>query len=77
MQTERLSGKQCLKWAKRGRATCHMHGGAAKGPITKAGKERSRQAALRHGRHTKEGKVQHQEVIEIIRQSKNVLCQII
>ena len=31
------SGKQCLKWAVRGRTTCHMHGGTAKGPITNAG----------------------------------------
>lgn len=67
------SGKQCLKWAVRGRATCHMHGGTTKGPITKAGKERSRQAVLRHGGHTKQAKDHHQRVMEIIRQSKNFL----
>lgn len=67
------SGKQCLKWALRGRATCHMHGGTAKGPITKAGKERSRQAALRHGGHTKQAKSHHQKVMAILWQSKNVL----
>lgn len=67
------SGKQCLKWAMRRRATCHMHGGTAKGPITKAGKEHSRQAALRHGGHTKQAKAQHREVMATIRQSKNFL----
>ena len=67
------SGKQCLKWAVRGRATCHMHGGTTKGPITKAGKERSRQAALRHGGHTKQVKDHHREMMAIIRQSKNFL----
>jgi len=67
------SGKQCLKWAVRGRATCHMHGGTTKGPITKAGKERSRQAALRHGGHTKQAKDHHREMMAIIRQSKNFL----
>lgn len=67
------SGNQCLKWAVRGRTTCHMHGGTAKGPITKAGKERSRQAALRHGGHTQQAKTQHREVMALIRHSKNLL----
>jgi len=67
------SGKQCLKWAVRGRTTCHMHGGTAKGPITKAGKERSRQAALRHGGHTKRAKDHYRRVMAVIRQSKNFL----
>lgn len=43
------SGNQCLKWAVRGRTTCHMHGGTSKGPVTKSGRERSRKAAFRHG----------------------------
>ena len=67
------SGKQCLKWAMRGRTTCHMHGGTAKGPITKAGKERSRQVALRHGGHTKQAKDHHGEMMAIIRKCKNLL----
>jgi hypothetical protein len=50
-----------------------MHGGTAKGPITKAGKKRSRQATLKHGRHTKQAKAQHREVMDLIRHSKNLL----
>jgi hypothetical protein len=50
-----------------------MHGGTAKGPITKAGKERSRQAALRHGGHTKRAKDHHRRVMAVIRQGKNFL----
>lgn len=67
------SGKQCLKWAVRGRITCHMHGGTSKGPVTKAGKEGSRRAALRHGGHTKHAKAHHREVMALIRQSKDNL----
>lgn len=72
-EKSKRSGKQCLKWAMRGRTTCHMHGGTSKGPITKAEKARSRQAALRHGGHTKQAKAQHKEVMAIIRQNKNFL----
>jgi len=67
------SQEQCLKWAVRGRHTCHMHGGTAKGPKTKIGKERARHAALRHGGHTQEARVLHREAMALIRQSKNIL----
>lgn len=67
------SGNQCLKWAVRGRTTCHMHGGTSKGPITKAGKERSRKAAIRHGAYTKQMKTYHREVTTLIRRSKDLL----
>lgn len=67
------SAKQCLKWAVRGRTTCQMHGGTSKGPITKAGKERSCKAALRHGGHTKQVKAHHREMMTLIRQSRNFL----
>ena len=64
---------QCQKWAVRGRMTCHMHGGTARGPKTKAGKERSRRAALRHGGHTREAKAFHRETMRLIRISKECL----
>jgi hypothetical protein len=50
-----------------------MHGGTSKGPKTKAGKERSRLAVLRHGNHTKEAQALHQEGMTLIRQSKDFL----
>ncbi len=69
------SKKQCLKWAIRGKETCHMHGGTSNGPRTKAGKERSRLAVLKHGNHTKEAKAAHREVMALIQQSKDRLRQ--
>ena len=53
-----------------------MHGGKAKGPRTKAGKERVRRASLKHGDYTKEAKAQHREVMELIRHAKDVLSSI-
>jgi len=50
-----------------------MHGGTAKGPITKAGKKRSRQAALKHGGHTKQAKAQHREVMALVKKSKQLI----
>ncbi len=50
------SEEQCQKLAVRGRTTCHMHGGTSKGPKTKAGREHSRLAVLKHGGCTKEAK---------------------
>jgi hypothetical protein len=70
------SKQQCKKWAVRGMKTCHMHGGTAKGPKTKVGKEKARLAALRHGGYTKEAKIVHQEAMALIRQSKNIIQQL-
>ncbi len=70
------SKKQCLKWAVRGKNTCHMHGGKSSGPKTSKGRERSRQSALRHGLFTKEALTQQKEVMTLIRRSKNLLRQI-
>lgn len=67
------SGKRCLKWAIRGRNTCHMHGGKGKGPLTKEGKERARNAAFRHGAYTKEAKKLHKDSMALIRKSKDLL----
>lgn len=70
------SQQQCQKWAIRGRNTCHMHGGTAKGPNTKAGRESSRQAAFRHGGCTKEALLLHKESMALIRKSKDLLQSI-
>lgn len=67
------SGNQCLKWAVRGRTTCHMHGGTAKGPTTKVGKELSRKAAFRHGAYTKQAKDLRRGMMVLNRQSKDLL----
>jgi hypothetical protein len=67
------SKRQCLKWAVRGKRVCSMHGGLSKGPKTKAGKENARRAALRHGGHTQEARAMHQEAMDLIRQSKDLL----
>lgn len=67
------SGERCLRWAVRGRKTCHMHGGLCRGPQTQAGKKRSRLAALRHGGYTKETQAQYRKMRDLIRQSKNML----
>lgn len=70
------SGKQCLKWAMRGKTTCHMHGGCSRGPRTQAGKERARRAALKHGGFTKEAMIEHRKVMRLIKTSKNRLHSI-
>ena len=67
------SKEQCQKWAVRGKMTCRMHGGASRGPKSKAGRERSRLALLKHGGHTKEAKAMHREAMALIRQSKDLL----
>lgn len=53
-----------------------MHGGTSRGPITKEGKERSRQAVLRHGGHTSLAKTHHREVMALIRQSKDLFREL-
>lgn len=68
------SKEQCLKWAVKGRTTCHMHGGTSNGPISKAGKRRSRLAALKHGNYTKKSIENEREARELIRLSKDRLC---
>jgi hypothetical protein len=67
------SSERCLKWAVRGRITCHMHGGTSRGPKSKAGKEKSRLAALKHGNYTKKAIAKEREIRELIRLSKDRL----
>lgn len=67
------SGKRCLKWAIRGKATCRMHGGKSRGPKTKIGKEKSRRAVLRHGAYTKESLTFRKKALALIKHSINIL----
>jgi len=67
------SKERCLKWAVRGKKTCHMHGGRSKGPITSLSRERARLAALRHGGCTTEAMELRREAMTFIRQSKDFL----
>ena len=69
------SRNQCLKWAVKGRSTCHMHGGTAKGPKSKEGKEKSRLAALKHGNCTQKAIAEDKKLRKLIRLSKNRLQQ--
>lgn len=68
------SKNRCLKWAVIGRTTCHMHGGTSLGPKSKAGKMKSRLAALKHGSYTKQAIRNEKECRELIRLSKDRLC---
>jgi len=70
------SKEQCQSWALRGRNTCRMHGGTSKGPKTRAGKERVRIASLKDGKYTKQVLAEHNEVMELIRCSKDRLYSI-
>lgn len=67
------SQERCLRWAVRGRGTCHMHGGRSGGSRTKLGKERSRLAVLKHGLYTKKSKTERHEILDLIKKSKNFL----
>jgi hypothetical protein len=53
-----------------------MHGGWSKGPITQVGKEKSRQAPLKHGGCTKKAIAEHKEAMRLIKMSKDILSQI-
>lgn len=50
-----------------------MHGGRSKGPVTRAGKKKARQAALKHGGCTKKAIAEHKEAMQLIKISKNIL----
>ncbi len=50
-----------------------MHGGRSKGPITQAGREKSRQAVLKHGGCTKKVIAEHKEAMQLIKMNKNIL----
>lgn len=67
------SQKQCERWAVRGRHTCPMHRGKSTGPRTKAGKEHSRMARLKHGAYSKAAQKEYRQAMALIRVSKNFL----
>lgn len=71
--TSKRSKQRCLNWAIRKRTTCRMHGGRSKGAITRVGKEKARQAALKHGGCTKKAIAEHKEAMRLIKVSKDVL----
>jgi len=50
-----------------------MHGAGSSGPKTKAGKERSRLAVLKHGGFSQKAMEVHREAMMLIRQSKDLL----
>lgn len=71
------SQKQCERWAVRGKNTCPMHGGKSTGPRTKAGKERSRMARLKHGQYSRVAKNEYRQATVLIRVSKNFLVSVL
>ncbi len=62
--------RQCRSSAIIGRSTCRMHGGTSVGAITPEGKERSRQAVLKHGMYTKASIAECEAARELIKKSK-------
>ena len=60
------SGGQCQCPAMKGKARCRIHGGLSTGPRTKDGKEKARQAVLKHGHYTKEAIENRQRIVREI-----------
>ena len=60
------SGGQCQCPAMKGKARCRIHGGLSTGPRTKDGKEKARQAVLKHGHYTREAIENRQRIVREI-----------
>lgn len=60
----------CLAPAIRGRRRCRLHGGHSTGPLTSQGRERSRQANIKHGYFSAEAKAERQRVRKMIEDAK-------
>ncbi len=71
--TSKRSKEQCKNWAIRRRGTCRMHGGTAKGPRTKRGREHARLAVLKHGGFSQKAMHEYRELMTLIRCSKRFL----
>ena len=52
---------------------CRMHGGASTGPRTAEGLARSRRARWKHGLYSAEARAQQKLVLDLLRQSREVL----
>jgi hypothetical protein len=52
---------------------CRLHGGLSTGPKTAAGKERSRTARWKHGRHSAAARAERESVRHLMRQCREML----
>ena len=59
-------GGQCQCPAIKGKDRCRIHGGLSTGPRTKDGKEKARQAVLKHGHYTREAIKNRQRIVREI-----------
>ena len=60
------SGGQCQCPAMKGKDRCRIHGGLSTGPRTTDGKEKVRQAVLKHGYYTKVAIENRRRIVEEI-----------
>ncbi|MGU3536806.1 HGGxSTG domain-containing protein [Methylobacterium sp. A54F] len=68
----RRGGGSCLQPAMpNGR--CRLHGGKSTGPVTAAGKERSRLSGWRHGHYTKEAVAERRAARQTLREAIRAL----
>lgn len=61
--TSKRSKERCKNWAIRQKNTCRMHGGIAKGPRTRRGRERARLAVLKHGGFSQKSMREYRELM--------------
>ena len=59
-------GGQCQCPAVKGKHRCRIHGGLSTGPRTKTGKEKARQAVLKHGHFTKAALAERKRILREI-----------
>ncbi len=59
-------GGQCQCPAVKGKLRCRIHGGLSTGPRTKIGKEKARQAVLKHGYFTKAAIAERKRILREI-----------
>jgi hypothetical protein len=57
----------------RNRNRCRLHGGKSTGPKTPEGRERCRQARLKHGKYSAEAKRQEAAMRSFLRQARELL----
>jgi hypothetical protein len=53
---------------------CRLHGGLSTGPKTAEGIERIRRAATKHGRYSREAKLEQRFLRTLLRQSREVIA---